>query len=364
MAPSQLIKSLPGFLASKGGISAIYDEHLNIYWADESNFFQNYDVEDLKQKLPIKEEILSSMVVNGEKMAFVITPIYKSKYAVVGYVFKLVTAAELYPLASKCLISDYTGEISENYSRAIEKIKKLNEKLKASVSLKNNGIALNKYLDEQERYISSLCSQIENNKLLFVKDKNNRNCNITDLVNILCKQLSDYYKGIQRKIVTQIDTKKYFKSFDYGIYAIAFMTLIKFHTLTCPLKGGINITGGYFEKGMYGVTIKTKKNLQLSDEEMKRHEYFRYLAKKIFVFDLDGQFSTDETDKYLISVAKVPALKKNRGNIIELNSADYLSENFKPCQAVLREQVYKEIEELELLKMEASKQKKLAKQGD
>ncbi len=364
MAPTQLIKSLPGFLSSVGGISAIYDEHLNIFWTDSSKFFDNYDVGDLKEKLPIKEEILSSMVVNGEKMAFVITPIYKSKYAVIGYVFRLVTAAELYPLANKCVISDYAGEIGENYSRDIEKIKELNEKLKADISLKNNEALLQKVLAEQERYISSLCSEIENNKLLFVKEKNNRNCNITDLVNILCNQLSNYYKGIQRKIVTQIDKKKYFKSFDYGIYAIAFMTLIKYHTLTCPLKGGINISGGYFEKGMYGVTIKTKKNLRLSGEELKRYEYCRDFAKKIFVYDLDGQFGTDETDKYLISIAKVPVFKKNRGNILELSSADYLSENFKPCQAVLKEQVYREIEELELLKMEASKQKKLAKQND
>lgn len=364
MAASSTLKYTIGYLSALKGASAVYSKNFELVWTNDDDFFGGLKLDFLTPFLPLREETLFSATVRGEKQVLSVSPVFKGKYAVNGYVFTLKDSYQVYRMTEKTELSGYISGISGRYRENIARLKELNDSAKTDIMLKKASFDPEKIVSEQGRCISALANDMEVNKLIFIKEKNETNCNITDLLNIICSQLGDYYKGIQRKVTVQIDDKSYFNTLDFNILSVAILQTVKFHTCTSPLKSGINISGGYFEKGMYGITVKTKKNFSADDPGDALYEYYRGLAKKLFLFDLGGEFISEETDKYNITIAKFPIFKKNRGAMIALKSAGYLSEGFKPCHIVLKELVSREIEELELIKMETSKRKKLAKQDE
>ncbi|MCM1299286.1 MAG: hypothetical protein NC203_04080 [Firmicutes bacterium] len=364
MAASSTLKFTIEYLSSVQGISAVFSKGFQLEWSNDAEYFGSLKLDFLQPFLPLKGEAFFPVTAHGEKQVLSITPLFKGKYAISGYIFVLKNSYQVYQMAAKTKLSEYMNYINSRCLGNAEKLRELNDKIKTDLLLKKAPEELEKTVTEQGRYISALANDIEISKLIFIDEKNETNCNITDLVNILCNQLKEYYKSNQRRVTAQIDDKGYFNTLDFNILSLAVLQIVKFHTCTSPLKSGINISGGYFEKGMYGITVKTKKLPEGEAASDGMWEYYRSLAKKVFLYDFNGEFICDETDKYNITLAKFPVFKKNRGAIVALKHAGYLSDGFRPCTVVLKELVAGEIERLEMIKMEASKEKKLAMQDD
>ena len=364
MTTPSTLKYIIGYLSAIKGAAAVFDKNFELSWTNDEEFFGGLDIDFLKPYIPLREETLFSVTAHGEKQVLSVSPVFKGKFAVNGYVLTLKSSYQVYQMTEKTEMSAYMSSINRRSRENVAKLRELNEKEKTDILLKKTPADPEKAVAEQGRYISALANDIEIDKLIFINEKNETNCNVTDLLNILCGQLREYYKSIQRKITVQIDDRNYFNTLDFNILSAALLLIVRHHTCTSPLKSGTNISGGYSEKGMYSVAVKTKKADPSETAGDNMSEYYRSLAKKIFLFDFNGEFSEEETEKYRITVAKFPVFKKNRGAMIALKTAGYLSEDFKPCHIVLKEPVGREIERLQLIKMEASKRKKLAKQDD
>lgn len=357
-------KPIIGYLTALKNSSAIYGKNFELIWTNDSEFFDGLNIDFVKSNSPIREETLFSVTAHGEKQALSVSPITKGKYSASGYVFILKNSYQIYKMAEKTEMPEFINKIGSHYRENTEKLKELNEKAKADILLKKSPAQAERSISDQGRYISVLANELEIGKLIFIEKKEETNCNITTLLNILCNQLSEYYKCIQRKITLQIEDKSYFNTFDYNILSLGILQIVKYHTCTSPLRSSINISSGFFDKGMYAVTVKSKKCGESEEADDGLSGYYRSLAKKIFLFDFKGEFSAEDTDKHNITTAKFPIFKKNRGAMVALNTAGYLSEDFKPCNIVLKEQVGREIEKLEHIKMESATQKKLAMQED
>lgn len=357
-------KPIIGYLTALKNSSAIYNKNFELLWTNDNDFFGGFNLDDVKSSLPMREETLFSVMAGGERQALSVSPIFKGKYAASGYVFILKSGYQIYKMAEKTDIPLFADKLGNHLRDNTEKLRELNEKAKADILLKKSLSQAEASVGEQGRYISMLANEMEIDKLVFIKEKNNTSCNITALLNVLFNQLSDYYKCIQRKITFQLADKGFYNSFDYNILSAALLQVVKYHTCTSPLKSGIAISGEFYDKGLYQVTFKSKKCREGEENDEGLSEYYLALAKKIFLFDFEGDFLAEKSDKYCITTAKFPVFKKNRGALVALSRAGYLGEDFKPCNIVLKEQVSKEIRLLEQIKMETATKKKLAQQED
>lgn len=362
---SPTLRNTVELLKSTDGLTALYDAELNLYWASDTDFFSDFDMTEIKKELPITKETHFSVTVNGEKCVLTVTPAHKSVRTVADYSFVIRNNYQIYKMLRFSGNMDFLEKNIESCSEKIEKIKELNTKIKAASKDKkaSSAAALSSLIAEQSRSIGEVSSELNNQRQYTVKEYDKSNANMTDFIGVLCNEIKEVYKGINRKISTQISERNFYYSIDIELYASAFLQILRFHTCTSPLKSTISITGDYHDGKGYGITIKTKANPDIGREEYDLYNSYREIAKKIILYDFNGYFSTDDSDKGNVTVAVIPTLRKNRGSLLTLRNAPYFKDDFKPCHTFMKERITQEIELLEIEKMEASKRKKMAEQG-
>lgn len=188
----------------------------------------------------------------------------------------------------------------------------------------------------------------------------NLNCNVTALLSVICKDASNSFKDIKRKITTELSNKSCYTKIDYSLFALAMGYILLVHMNLSPLKSGIYISSKCDIDGVFHVTVKSKSNgASINDEENQEVNLMNNLAKKLIRYDCGGSYVFSNDEKNVVSEISIDVCKKNRGSMLSMKNSAYMHPKYQPVHDILRNAVEKEIELSETIKMEASKKKKL-----
>ncbi len=106
------------------------------------------------------------------------------------------------------------------------------------------------------------------------------------------------------------------------------------------------------------VKSKSKKD-ELDMSVIKYAAFSRNFAEKIIRTDCYGIFKCHDDGKTTSTEFELPVFLKNRGSMLTSRNSVYLDPEYKPVRSLLKKIMESEIEQLEEIKMEASKKKKL-----
>lgn len=367
--PASVKKLYEGLLNAFDGKTALYDEEMNLFYTDYPEFYNNFSLKEACSDNSLKKETHLTVTDGKEKATLTVIPIYKGKRTVSSYLCVLKENYSIYKMMSCSPISDYVNDYLKKHKQKLNELEDLNRDIAIALEELPNDDPVKKLLARQRRAISSI---IEENgyfyKTCFTNvEDSNLNCNLSVLFETICQDAENSLKTLKRKVTYHLDDKNYYTAKNYEPLITAFFHLIRYHLMLSPLKTGIDISTEYktlsSTRGCFCITISTKlkPSKEISSELLTAAQAYRDLAKKVALFDYKGDINFTSTEKTLTSAIKIPALKKNRGNILTSKNSAYMKDGFRPFSVYMKDIIEYEINVNELAKMESSKSKKLAK---
>ena len=127
-------KIMECFLQSSGGKSALYDDEMNLVWSNYHEFFDDFDLKQVKSENQLTSETAVSVITNGVRAVLNITPVRKTVRTICAYVCNIKDAYDIYRLMSKTVISDFANNIMNKSKARIEKLVMLNQEIHEAVS--------------------------------------------------------------------------------------------------------------------------------------------------------------------------------------------------------------------------------------
>ena len=184
-------KIMECFLQSSGGKSALYDDEMNLVWSNYHEFFDDFDLKQVKSENQLTSETAVSVITNGVRAVLNITPVRKTVRTICAYVCNIKDAYDIYRLMSKTVISDFANNIMNKSKARIEKLVMLNQEIHEAVSdlMTNNAecgsesSVLNELILQQEQFLTTM-----NNEIRFYIDtcykelsEEKESCNLTKI---------------------------------------------------------------------------------------------------------------------------------------------------------------------------------------
>lgn len=346
MLAQSLLKNLKSYLSSLNAMTAVYDEELTLQWTSCEGIFGTLDTKIIRDALPIKEEIPLPVTVEGVRHVMNVTPVYRSKRLVSGYVCVLRDSYELYRMIGSSAIADFGNMSLKDERDKLSRIIGINEEIAAM--LDNGEITDKAYQLIKDQYKSAirLYTEITSGMTLLhelTEDEPVVNCNIPILLKGLCTEAAQCLVKTKRKLNKKLDNRNYYTKIDYRIFSAAFLSVFRSHLYISPLKSDISVATRY-EEGEYVITVKSEALPQndIGRETGLKALQDRELARKIVGADCGGSLSFTCDGKAAISVIRVPAAKKNRGAMLNDTNSGYLSGDYRPVRFFVDEITEKE----------------------
>lgn len=345
---SSVLRGVTTYLSSLNAHSAVYSDALELLWASDEEFFQAIDTKFISDILPIKTEQHVSIVVDKIKYAVSITPLYRSKRLVCGYVCVLRDSNEIYVMANSSAVADYTRLFLQDIQEKANRILSISKVMEGLVPENENKEKLAKLIRDQ--YVQSLRIYTEasgTSTIVLQKQGENAsppiNCHVPALIAGLCAEASQCLVKTKRKLMKDIDMRNYYARIDYRTFAVAFMSIFRSHMYISPLKSSIQVVTR-FEDGNYMITITSEllpEEKILFQQELKSRQDIE-LARKIVTSDCGGTLAFTTDKNTAVSEMRVPVIKKNRGAALNNSNSGYLTGSYKPVHPYLDEITEKE----------------------
>lgn len=356
MISAPTLKSFISFLANEDGASAVYDEKFVLRWRNDK-FFDTFDVSEIKA-MHLMYETHFKTVHKGESAVMTVTPIYKSKRVVDAYAINIKNVYHIYKMLGCTSASDYMPVLFDSYKQQTDKLIEVNRNLLDNARTRKEA----DILDSQIRALTGINNDMETLlKAAFAKKEPiNVNCNVSLLTSIICKDASSCLSDVKRSLNVKVDDKNYYTKISYELFVIAAACILNYHMALSPLKSGISVVACCEKDKDFHITVKSKLNPEETDEYSEMYAAAkRTLAEKIIKNDCGGDYKYYYDDKTTVTEIKISVFLKNRGSMLTSRNSAYLDPDYKPVRAMLNKSVESEIEQLEELKMQASKKKKL-----
>lgn len=356
MISAPILKSFTSYLSNVDGISAVYDENFVLQWSN-SDFFKNFDITEIKSRQLICETHFKILYKN-ESAVLTVTPVYKSKRVVDAYTFSVRNVYQIYKMLGCSAASDYLPIVFDDYKQQTSNLIEMNKSLMESARTRKDTDILN----NQNRILSTINNDLDAfSKSLFVKKEPiTVNCNLSLLMSTICKDAAYCLNDIKRSLNVKLDKRNYYTKINFEPFVIAVANILNCHLALSPLKSAITVNTCCEKEKYFHVIIKSKPKKDNTDlYSVMYAAYKRDLAEKAIKSDCDGIFKYSDDEKSVVTEFKLPVFLKNRGSMLTSRNSAYLDPDYKPVRAMLKKAVESEIEQLEEIKMEAAKKKKL-----
>ncbi len=354
-------KIMECFLQSSGGKSALYDDEMNLVWSNYHEFFDDFDLKQVKSENQLTSETAVSVITNGVRAVLNITPVRKTVRTICAYVCNIKDAYDIYRLMSKTVISDFANNIMNKSKARIEKLVMLNQEIHEAVSdlMTNNAESgsessvLNELILQQEQFLTTM-----NNEIRFYIDtcykelsEEKESCNLTILFATVFSYIAEDFKELKRKVVLSVPKKDYYIMNGGSTFLLAFMHLLRAHIMLSPTKSSVTLSAEYNDTitpaGLFLVKVKTTL---LSDDKtdestLLTSRAYRELSKKVFKYNYGGTFECTDTKKNMQTIFSVPVAKKNRGAMLNSSNVCYNSDEGGIYRRYMREILCTENEE-------------------
>lgn len=361
---ASVLRGVTTYLSSLNARSAVYSDDLTLLWESDDEFFKTIDTKFISDIKPIKTERHVSIVVDKIKYAVSITPLYRSKRLVYGYVCVFRDCKEIYVMANSSAVADYTRMFLQDVQDKANRILSICKVMESLIHESENREKLEGFIRDQ--YVQSLriFTEASVKSTIVLPQQNDGsappvNCHVSALIAGLCAEASQCLVKTKRKLLKDIDMKNYYAKIDYRTFAVAFMSMFRSHLYISPLKSSIQVTT-HFEDGDYFIAITSEllpEDKILYQQELKSKQDAE-LAKKIVTSDCGGTLTFTTKKNTAMSEMRVPVVKKNRGASLNSSNSNYLTGSYKPVHPFIDE-----ITEKEELAIAALKENKGASTG-
>ena len=358
---SSVLKGLTSYLSSLDGISAVYDKDFKLQWTNCGEFFNELDVSEIKLERSNKETHYKAEYRN-ETALLTVTPLIKGIRTVYGYTVTVKTTYQVFKMISNTSAADHVNLFLKESKARFEELEMLNKKL----SEKNNdeGIAENSDLaDSRDRLLRSMETDIDNfsDTLFPEKRVSGANCNVSRLLLSVCDDVTECLKGVKRKVSVEVTDVKCYRCIDHKLLSAAAADLLKYHMILSPLKSSVSLQVIFEKNGDLKAVVKSKSGKEdLTESDRLASEFNRNLAEKIIRYDCGGTFISVDDGKSITSEFKLPVALKNKGPELNSKNSPYIIDGYKPVRPMLKKIIESEIEQLEEIKMETAKRKKIS----
>ena len=348
MVTPSVLKTLKGYLSSLNARSAVYSDELTLEWTNCEELFGALDTKVISDAFPIKEEMPISVTLGDVKYVMNVTPLYRSKRLVSGYVCVLRDSFELYRMINGSAIADFSEQALKDGSEKLNRIISIN---KAVENILTNGKDTGRaceLMKEQYKSVMRLYTEVSSSIALTHTVSTDDdvlpvNCNLSLLLKGLCTEAAQCLVKTKRKLIKKLDTKNYYARIDYKAFALAFMGAFRSHLYISPLQSDVEVSSVYNESN-YIITIRTKAlpENETDDADRLRSQKDLELARKIVGADCGGSLTFTSDGKTAVSVIRVPAGKKNRGRLLNSANSEYLTGSYRPARSFMDEITEKE----------------------
>ena len=358
---ASVLKGLTSYLSSLDGISAVYDKNFKLQWTNCEEFFNELDISEIKADKPNKETHYKTAY-RKETALLTVVPLIKGVHTFDGCTVTVKTTYQVFKMISNTSAADHVNLCLAESQAMLEELdminKKLSEKNLDSEKPENADLA-----DSRDRIMSAIETDIDNCfKTLFPeKEETNTNCNVSRLLLSVCEDTKECLKGISRKVSANVTDVKCYRLIDHKLLSAGVANLLKCHLKLSPLKSPVSVQVICEKDRFLKTIIKTKsRRKDLTDSDILACEFSRNLAEKIIRDDCGGKFSFVDNEKSIISEFKLPVTLKRKGPDLNAKNAPYIIDGYKPVRDMLKKVMETEIEQLEEIKMETAKKKKIS----
>ena len=358
MISAPVFKSIKSLLSNVDGVSAVYDEHFVLQWSN-SDFFKKFDISEIKSK-PLLCETHFKVLYKGESAVLTVTPIYRSKRVVDAYTFSVRNVYQIYKMLCCSAASDYYPIVFEDYMQQANSLIDMNNDLMENDQIDKDTDIIN----FQNRMLSTMKNDMESlSKSLFVKKEPiTVNCNVSLLMSVICKDAAYCLNDIKRSLNGKLDDRNYYTKINFDLFALAVGNILNCHLALSPLRSAMTVNTCCEKEKYFHVVIKSKSKPKKDKTDLYKEMYAAFkrdLAEKTIKCDCNGIFKYSDDDKSVVTEFKLPVFLKNRGSMLTSRNSAYLNPSYRPVRAMLKKIMESEIEQLEEMKMEAAKKKKL-----
>ena len=353
---SSVLRGVTAYLSSLNARSAVYNDDLTLLWTSEDEFFKTIDTKFISDILPIKTEQHVSIVVDKSKYAVSITPLYRSKRLVCGYVCVLRDSNEIYIMANSSAVADYTRLFLQDIQEKANRILSISKVMEGLVPEGENKEKLEGLIRDQ--YVQSLriFTEASGTSTIVMPTQSTNSgfpvkCHVSMLISGLCTEASQCLVKTKRKLVKDIDMKNYYAKIDYKIFAVAFMSMFRSHLYISPLKSTIYVSTRY-EDSNYFITVKSEllPEEKINFQQDLKSKQDMELARKIVTSDCGGTLTFRTENNTAVSEIKMPVDRKNRGPLLKSSNSDYLTGSYKPVHPYIDEITEKEEQAIAAIK--------------
>lgn len=340
---TSVLKGVTTYLSALNASSAVYSDDLKLLWTSEDGFFKTVDTKFISDALPIKEERHLSLTVDNERFAVGVTPLYRSKRLVSGYVCVMRDSNDIYMMANSSAVADYARMFLEDIQQKANRIISIGKLLDGLIPEGESRERIHELIRDQYVQSMRICTEAAANSAIIPShkgedDRPTVNCHVSALISVLCNETSQCLVKTKRKLVKDIDMNNYYARVDYRVLAVAFMSMFRSHLYISPLKSDIQVSTR-FEDGVYLITVASglipEKDIDSVQRGKSRQD--RGLARKIVTTDCGGSLTFTEKKNTAVSEMKLPVIKKNRGASITGTNSGYLSGQYKPVHPFIDE---------------------------
>ena len=340
---TSVLKGVTTYLSSLNAKSAVYSDDLKLLWTSGDEFFKTVDTRFISDALPIKEETHLSLTVDKVRFAVSVTPLYRSKRLVSGYVCVMRDNTEIYMMANSSSVSDYARLFLQDIQEKANRIISLCKVMEGLIPENESKERMQDILRDQCANSLRIFAEASGSSALLPPSNNENgapavNCHVSALISGLCAEAAQCLVKTKRKLVKDIDMRNYYAKVDYRVFSVAFMSILRSHLYISPLKSSIQVSSR-FEDGNYIVTVSSELLHQEDMDPMQSGKLMhdRELARKIVVSDCGGVLVFKEEKNAAVSEMTLPVIKKNRGATLNKSNSEYLTGGYRPVRPFVDE---------------------------
>lgn len=323
---------------------ALYDDEMKPLWNSCGEFFDNFDLSIVTQRFPIKKETHIIVDDGGTQSVLSVVPVYRSKRLVTGYALVLRDSYDVLGLVNHTSLSEFMVQLLREGQESLGHIISVNKTIASVLSSSKAHSAEVQLLDCQYEdalaLYNSMCHTMAYTELK-TDGPVTINSNISALLGTICAETSQILSKTKRKLIKKIDTKNYYAKIRYQNFIIAFMSLMRSQLIMSPEGGDISVSSRC-TGNVYSITLKTDIDQSLSDDVALKSRYERELARKIIVSDCGGEITFTVDEQSVVTLIKLPIIRKNRGTTLNLENAEYLTGEYQPIRTFLYDIIQKE----------------------
>ena len=346
-------KLMENYIKSTGCKGAIYDEEMKLLWTNYPKYFDNFDLKTQCGERPLTSDSSFSLELDVGQAVLGITPVYKSSRIISAYVCIIRESYDIFKMINKTVISDFSDNIMQKSCDRLQKLAELNSAIGESVmelgslcepdgpeKLNNVFKELDKLIEKQKEMLSAMKNETEVyiDTCFIEQSDEDLYCNITLLLSAACAHVAESFKEIGRKVKFTVEDKKRYIPSEGRSLLLGFLHLLRAHVVLSPHGSSVSITVSVESAAGNSDYLCVKiKTLLLPGEEAEKSEEakeaaerllltshaYRELAKKVVMYDYNGEFMCSDTKKYMQTIFKIPVGKKNRGPKLESDKLMY-----------------------------------------